>query len=200
MNNNVFTGVSFPTSLADLSKLEKLNDIRINVFRLNEANKFFPYKISDFKISEPDFDRIIDVLELCSPQGNHFVWIKNIHRAISRQIRQKSNQAYFLCRRCLFSCFSEKKFEFHAELCKSHKIQAVTLPKFGCAKKTDQFSYGKGSNITEKECEFPFYFFADIECLLEEENQALHEASKSGETIVHRHTPSAMAYTCVRCV
>ena len=190
--------MTFPTSQYDLSKLEKLNDIRINVFRLNDSNKYFPYKISEYKSSEPDFDRIIDVLELTSPQGNHFVWIKNIHKAMSKQIRQKTNNLYFLCRRCLFSCYSEKKFAFHTELCELRKIQAVSLPKLGCPKKTDQFSYGKGNYVTEKECEFPFYFYADIECLLELENLELHEATKSGETTVHRHTPSAMSYICVR--
>jgi len=83
-----FAGVEFPANPASVKKIEKLNDVRINVFRINASNKIFPYCISAHREDDPEFDnqRIIDVLELCSSRGNHFAWIRSLTAALRRQI------------------------------------------------------------------------------------------------------------------
>ncbi|GFU27684.1 uncharacterized protein TNCV_4866911 [Trichonephila clavipes] len=41
-----FTGINFPTPLKDIAKFEKVNEISINVYGLNEENKVFPLLIT----------------------------------------------------------------------------------------------------------------------------------------------------------
>ena len=185
--------------MIDVKKLEKQNNVRINVFRLNDSSKIFPYYISEYGLTIQNFDdRTIDVLELCSFRGNHYTWIKNLSKALRLQISPSTHVQYLICRRCLFTCYSSSKYADHVALCQEHKIQAISLPRLNCPKKMDKFSYSKKCNVTEKECEFPYYFYADIECLLVPEGNDLHESNKSGETVINKHVPSAMAYVCAR--
>ena len=195
----IFLGVEFPMALRDVQRMEKNNKIRINIFRLNEGNKIFPYYISEY--GDDNFDKIVDVLELCSHKGNHFVWIKSLSRALFRQISPNANSKVHICRRCLFNCYSAHKYDEHIRLCKEHKIQAISLPRLNCPKKLDKFSYSKDCAITERECELPFYMYADIECLLKpsnEDDDVEMTSSKPGEKVINRHEPSSMAYICVR--
>ena len=146
MHKYFYSGVNFPASLIDVKKLEKQNDVRINVFRLNEGNKIFPYYVSEYGLSNKNFDdRTIDVLELCSSRGNHYAWIKNLSRALKLQISPTSNVLHLICRRCLFSCFSHSKYADHVALCQEHKIQAISLPRLNGPKKWTNFRIQKNA-------------------------------------------------------
>ena len=123
---------------------------------------------------------------------------KNLSRSLKMQISLTTHVQYLICRRCLFTCFSILKYADHVALCQEHKIQAISLPQFNSPKQLDKFSYSKTCNVTQYECEFPYYFYADIECLLVPEGNDLHESVKSGETVINKHIPSAMAYVCAR--
>jgi hypothetical protein len=190
--------------MRDIERLEKNNDLKINIFRLNETlSNIFPYKMSHYKIKDGDADeesRTIDILQLLDSKKvgfSHFCWLKNLHRALKMQV--SPTNAFKLCRRCLYRCVSVIKFDRHVELCKNHKIQAVSLPRKNCPKKSDIFSYihGDESGVTEKECRAPWVMYSDIEAILTP--VSLSENEKTAKTsIVNRHEPSAMSYIVTR--
>ena len=189
--------------MRDVEKLEKNNDIKIHVFRLNEkGEKIFPYKISQYKIKNLDIeadeeDYIIDVLQLIDKKNaekSHFCWIKSLHKAIYSQT--SNHNRLNLCRRCLFRCSSAHKFARHRELCSNHKVQAVRFPRKNCPTRGDIFSYIKGekSCVTEKESRAPYVMYADLEAVLAPVSIQCGAKTK----IVQRHLPSAMSYIVTR--
>ena len=62
---------------------------------------------------------------------NHYCWIKNISRLLSKQTSNR-NGARFYCERCMNSFFWNKNsLEKHLEYCKKHNAVEITLPKKG---------------------------------------------------------------------
>ena len=198
-----FTGVQFPVTTNQLSRVERLNGIQINVFRIDdESEKVYPFRLgtADVIVNETS---IVNLLELTSVAGNHYVLITSLKALLRRQLNL-SNNPCFICPRDLFTCVSEAKFVRHQELCCENSVQAVTLPRAGCPKKSDKFAYIKDRSpgsprVTEKEVEMPFCFYSDIECLLPPISTAARSAPDTpGSLDLTRHVPSCMAYVVTR--
>ena len=90
-----YSGVEFPVSKKDYSKIEEMNKININVFSY-EDKIIFPVYLSD-----QSFDDVLDLLLV----NNHYVLIKDFNRLMFSKTKNK-NKKWF-CKSCL-CCFSSE--------------------------------------------------------------------------------------------
>ena len=104
------------------SKIEKKNNICINVFRY-ENKLTFPIYVSD-----QNFENSIDLLLVIYENKSHYVYIKDFNRFMFHKTKNK-NKKYF-CKSCL-QCFSYKNvLTKHKEVCLSiNGAQSIRLEK-----------------------------------------------------------------------
>ena len=92
--------IEFPVREKDFSKIEKKNNICINVFGY-ENELVFPIYVLDQK-----FEDSMDLLVLIDDDKSHYVYIKDFDRFMFHKTKNE-NKNYF-CKSCL-QCFSSKK-------------------------------------------------------------------------------------------
>jgi len=88
-------GVEFPATLKDVTRLERLNNVSINVYTLEECgNKLnvLPIRLSN----EKKRDRHVNLLYVQDEdeKAGHFAWIKNLSRLVSSQLSAKKNKKH----------------------------------------------------------------------------------------------------------
>ena len=105
-------------SISEIDKIEDLLECNIYVFG---CNKKFDNKKIIIK-SLKNYDKDLDLLLI--DEINHYILIKNINIFIG-------NNSHIVksCRNCLNAFYSESKYKFHLEYCKTRKPQKL-LPSF----------------------------------------------------------------------
>ena len=93
MNDIDYEGIAFSFSKKEFSKIEKKNNICINVF-CYENNLVYPVYVSNEK-----FKNCIDFLMIANENKSHYVHIKDFKRFICNKVKNK-NKKHF-CRYCL---------------------------------------------------------------------------------------------------
>ena len=93
MNDIDYEGIAFSFSKKEFSKIEKKNNICINVF-CYENNLVYPVYVSNEK-----FKNCIDLLMIANENKSHYVHIKDFKRFICNKVKNK-NKKHF-CRYCL---------------------------------------------------------------------------------------------------
>ena len=146
-----FTGIEFPVSIKDIPKIEKMNNISINVFGY-ETNSTFPIFISENQADNP-----LNLLLISKEEKRHYVYIKDFNRFMYN--KTKHNCKKHFCIHCL-QCFNtEEILNNHLENCLIiNKKQNIVMPK-------------KGSKIYFKNyykmLKSPFVIYCDFESILE---------------------------------
>ena len=97
-------GIEFPVSLKQIDRFEKQNHYAINVF--GYKSEVYPLRISKKN------KQVINLLLIANEETNHYCWIKNMSRLISKQVNNHQHARHF-CYRCLNSFQSEKTLEKH---------------------------------------------------------------------------------------
>ena len=100
INKLDYEGIEFLVSKTDYCKIEKQNDICINVF-CYESGLTYPIYISSQK-----FKNCMDLLLISIANKSHYVYIKDFNRFKCNKTKNK-NKKYF-CKCCL-QCFSSEK-------------------------------------------------------------------------------------------
>ena len=177
-----FTGIEFPVSIKDIPKIEKMNNISINVFGY-EINSTFP-----IFISENQADNSLNLLLISKEEKRHYVYIKDFNRFMYN--KTKHNCKKHFCIHCL-QCFnSEEILNKHLENCLIiNKKQNIVMPK-------------KGSKIHFKNyykmLKNPFVIYCDFESILEPIETAKHDANTTSYTTEYQnHLISSYAYRLV---
>ena len=177
-----FTGIEFPVSIKDIPKIEKMNNISINVFGY-EINSTFP-----IFISENQADNSLNLLLISKEEKRHYVYIKDFNRFMYN--KTKHNCKKHFCIHCL-QCFnSEEILNKHLENCLIiNKKQNIVMPK-------------KGSKIHFKNyykmLKNPFVIYCDFESILEPIETAKHDANTTSYTTEYQnHMISSYAYKVV---
>eukprot|EP00732_Lithocolla_globosa_P000399 Lithocolla_globosa_v1_NODE_118_length_6146_cov_16.773600.p3 type:complete len:126 gc:universal NODE_118_length_6146_cov_16.773600:2203-2580(+) len=88
--------IEYPISIKDVSKYESLNNCAINIYCLDEENKLYP-----LAISKTSFEKHIDMLLISNEITQHYVYISNLHRLVSKQI-SKHKDTHIICKKCLY--------------------------------------------------------------------------------------------------
>ena len=104
-----YSGVEFPVSRKDYSKIETLDKININVF-CHENKTIYPVYLSD-----QCFNDTLDLLLISNNFVSHYVYIKDFNRLMFNKTKNK-NKKWF-CKSCLQCFSSEKVLEEHGRDC-----------------------------------------------------------------------------------
>ena len=176
----ITTGVRFPTPVKDVIKLERLNDISINVFGYDSTDKLYPlYKTKHMKQKKH-----VNLLMIAQGDNRHYCLIKNFSRLMAYRTKHKA--ACFYCFNCLHGFSKKRLLHDHEKLCNKQKMQSVSFPEKAEDK---EISF---KNL-KKQLPVPFVIYADFECYTTKVDLQQHGNSK----LYQKHVPSGFSYIVV---
>ena len=147
-----FTGISFPTPLNEIPKVEKLNNIAINVLSYDNKTK----EVNILYVSEMDGENIPSDNFMLIKRGflSHYCYIKNLSRLLYSQQHSEGNH-YHYCVRCLQGFSTQAVFAKHRTLCcgASSRPTRIEMPEKG--KNTLQFQN------YQRQMKAPYVIYAD---------------------------------------
>ena len=119
-----FSGISFPTPLNEIPKVEKLDNIAINVLGFdNKAKKARIFYVSETKGENiPSYNLMI----LTKGSTSHYCHIKNLSRLLYGQQHSEGNH-YHYCERCLQGFSTQTVFQKHTTLCRSSSSRPTRI-------------------------------------------------------------------------
>ena len=136
-----YDGIEFPVSQKHYHKVEKQNNIRINVFGYEKEQPF------PIHISKETFEDQMNLLQITEDEKKHYVLIKEKHK-----------ERKHFCMYCLQCFSSERILANHVNNCLTiNGAQAINMPK-------------QGENILKfnnfhKQLPVPFVIYADFEAI-----------------------------------
>ena len=178
-----FNGINFPVAIKDIPKIEKMNNISVNVFGY-ESKRTFPLYLSN----PPPVGRVaetINLLLISDDNNQHYVYIKDFNRFMTNISKHKGKKHF--CMPCLQHFSSEEILNEHRTSClKINKKQNIIMPKFGS--KAIFKNYFKMLRC-------PFIIYCDFESILEPVSSAkLDEQSASYSEGYQHHKICSYAY------
>ena len=123
-----WSGIEFPVSLKQIDKFEKQNNYAINVFGYEKVDcKKVDCKkvVYPLRISKRD-EQVINLLLIANEETNHYCWIKNMSKLLSKQKSNHNGKIYF-CYRCLNSFPSVKSLDKHTEYCQNNEAVKIEM-------------------------------------------------------------------------
>ena len=169
-----WTGIEFPVSLKLIDKFENNNPYAINV--LGYEKVVYPLRISKKN------DQVINLLLIANEETNHFCWIKNMSRLLSKQGSDHNGKRHF-CYRCLNSFQTEKSLNKHTEYCQNNEAVKIVMPTGSI--------YFKNHYRKQR---VPFVVYADFECFTEKIDTCQPNDTKSFTNRYQKHKPSGFSY------
>jgi len=174
------SNINYPVSISDIPKIEKQNDMKLNVYAYNEPS--FQNKIGNL------YPLYINKNE-CYPSTavnlllykGHYVLIKDFNR-LMRSFLNTTHSTKHFCFRCLHNFTEEKNLIKHLPLCKTQEAGAVRMPSED--KKILQFKH------IQRQMKVPFVIYADFECIVEEMEKDENNRSKYQQL----HSPCGFGY------
>ena len=175
-----YSGVDFPDSKKDYSKIVVLNKINVNVF-CYENKMIYPVYLSN-----QCFNDALDLLLISNKFTNHYVHIKDFNRLMFNKTKNK-NKKYF-CKNCLQYFSSEKVLIKHGEDCLLiNGRQNVKIEK----------GFIKFKNFN-RQIAVPFKTYSDFECLLKNVDSGINNDCFSYTSKYQgHHIPCSFAYKLV---
>ena len=170
-----WTGIEFPVSLKQIDRFEKQNPYSINVFGY-EDHEVYPLRISK------RVNQVINLLIIANEETNHYCWIKDMSKLLSKQISNHNGKRHF-CYRCLNSFPSEKSLEKHIEYCQNNEAVKIEMPTGSI----------KFKNFYKKQ-RVPFVVYADFESFTEKIDTCQPDDDKSFTNQYQKHRPSGFCY------
>ena len=150
VNELNYDGIEFPVSQKHYNKVEKQNNIRINVFGYEKGQPF------PIHISKETFEDQMNLLLITEDEKKHYVLIKDFNAFMYNQSKHKERKHF--CMYCLQCFSSERILANHVNNCLTiNGAQAINMPK-------------QGENILKfnnfhKQLPVPFVIYADFEAI-----------------------------------
>ena len=144
-----FTGIDTPTPISQIGKVERQNDLAINVFGWDKG--VIVHHIS----KQPEDIPRINLLLIEKAGKFHYTWIKNLNRLLYDQNKHREQKHF--CERCLHGYKREDLLEAHRPECKGIGRTAVRVEMPQEGKLTFQNHH--------KQLPAPYVIYADFEAL-----------------------------------
>ena len=178
-----YSSIEFPVTVKQINKIEKQNNICINLFGYEEKQPFPIF------ISKEKFTDHMELLLITEGENKHYVLIKDFNKFMFRQTKHEHRKHF--CMYCL-SCFSrEDVLTEHKNNCISiNGEQAIKMPKKG-----DKV-YFKNHH---KQLSVPFVIYADFEAITEKVDSCQPNNEKSYTEAYQKHTDCGYGYKVVCC-
>ena len=179
-----YSSIEFPVTVKQINKIEKQNNICINLFGYEEKQKF-----PIIYISKEKYQDHMELLLIIEGENKHYVLIKDFNKFMFNQTKHE-HRKYF-CMYCL-QCFSrEDVLTEHKNNCISiNGKQAINMPEKG-----DKV-YFKNHH---KQLPVPFVIYADFEALTEKIQGCQPNNEKSYTEAYQKHTDCGYGYKVVCC-
>ena len=117
-----FDGVDAPTPVSQISKVEKLNNLAINVYGWERGNVII-HRISN---QPPKVQRINTMIIEDKETGKtHYVWVKHFNRLLASQHKNTLHKYY--CERCLIGYSRKNSLESHVVECRGINERAIRI-------------------------------------------------------------------------
>ena len=118
-------GIEYPVSIKDIPKVEKQNNLSINLFALeNQTNKQSLYPVY---VSNIESENVVDLLYIESDENTHYCLIKDLDSFMC----DKNNHKSFTCRNCLQGFRREETLIKHKEICYDNEYCKTIMPEPG---------------------------------------------------------------------
>ena len=143
-------GIEYPVSIKDIPKVEKQNNISINVFALEDQKdkqSLYPVYISDSKS-----ENIVDLLYVEENENTHYCLIKDLDSFLYN----KNNHKQHICRNCLQGFRRQETLEKHKIICLNHDHCKIKMPE----KKDNNILKFKNHHFKNR---LPFVIYSDFE-------------------------------------
>ncbi|XP_060847730.1 LOW QUALITY PROTEIN: uncharacterized protein LOC132931392 [Rhopalosiphum padi] len=191
-----FKCIDFPTPIKQIKKFERLNNVSVNIYSLNNKSNIFPLCIS--KIERKNH---FDLFLYNNDKTLHYCYIKDFSRFIRSQ-KTKNCSKLIICKRC-FTIFGNKPCKSklwgeeglikHKQMCDKNELGRPIMFEEG---KDDEFIYFKSYKKTNR---IPFVIYADFECILNpkqtiELNKSSKKSKVSKTHITHLHEIMSYAF------
>ena len=178
-----YSSIEFPVTVKQINKIEKQNNICINLFGYEEKQKFPIY------ISKEKYQDHMELLLITEGENKHYVLIKEFNKFMFRQNKHEHKKHF--CMYCL-QCFSrEDVLTKHINNCISiNGKQAINMPEKG-----DKV-YFKNHH---KQLPVPFVIYADFKAITETIHVCQPNNEKSYTEAYQKHTDCGYGYEVVCC-
>ena len=178
-----YSSIEFPVTVKQINKIEKQNNICINLFGYEEKQKFPIY------ISKEKYQDHMELLLITEGENKHYVLIKDFNKFMFSQTKHEHKKHF--CMYCL-QCFSrEDVLTEHKNNCISiNGKQAIKMPEKG-----EQVFFKNH----QKQLPVPFVIYADFEAITEKIHGCLPNNEKSYTEAYQKHTDCGYGYKVVCC-
>ena len=188
IKNLNYSGIEFPVTIKQYNKIEKQNNININVFGYEEEQQYPIY------ISKEKNEDVLNLLLLTEEKEekfpNHYVLIKDFNRFMYNITKHK-NKKHF-CMHCLQHFTNESILNNHKENCiLINGTQGITMP----TKKENILKF----NGFKKQLPVPFVIYADFEAITEKIDSCQPNDNKSYTEAYQNHRDCGYGYKVVCC-
>ena len=184
INNLDYSGIEFPVNVKHYNKIEKQNEININVFGYENKQ---PYPIY---ISKEKYEKHLELLLITEDKNKHYVLIKDFNRFMFNQTKHEHRKHF--CMYCL-QCFSSE------EVLKNHKDNCIQLNGEQAIKMPDKSNNTLKFNNFNKQQPVPFVIYADFEAITEKISGCKPDNNKSYTDNYQKHTDCGFGYKVVCC-
>ena len=151
-----YSEIEFPVTTKQFNKIEKNNNININVFGYEEKQ---PYPIY---ISKERYEDHMELILITKDENKHYVLIKDFNKFMYNQTKHKERKNF--CMHCLQCFSSERVLNNHKDNCiQVNGTQAVKMP-------TKDNNILKFNNF-HKQQPVPFVLYADFEAITEKNSR-----------------------------
>ena len=184
IQNLEYTGIEFPVTIKQYNKIEKQNEININVFGYENKQ---PYPIF---VSKEKYENHMELLLITEDKNKHYVLIKDFNRFMYNQTKHKDRKHF--CMHCLQCFSSERVLNDHEDNCIAvNGAQAVKMPD-------------KNNNILKfenfhKQQPVPCVIYADFEAIIEKISSCQPNNDESYTEAYQKHTDCGYGYKVVCC-
>ena len=179
-----YSEIEFPVTIKQFNKIEKNNNININVFGYEEKQ---PYPIY---ISKERYEDHMELLLITKDENKHYVLIKDFNKFMFAQTKHEHRK--HLCMHCLQCFSSERVLNDHKDNCiQVNGTQAVKMP----TKDNNTLKF----NNFHKQQPVPFVIYADFEALTEKIQGCQPNNDKSYTEAYQKHTDCGYGYKVVCC-
>ena len=178
-----YSSIEFPVTVKQINKIEKQNNICINLFGYEEKQQFPIF------FSKEKFTDHMELLLITEGENNHYVLIKDFNKFMFNQTKHEHRKHF--CMYCL-QCFSrEDVLTEHKNNCISiNGKQAIKMPEKG-----DKV-YFKNHH---KQLAVPFVIYADFEAITEKVQGCQPNNEKSYTEAYQKHKDCGYGYKVVCC-
>ena len=185
-----FTGVDFPVPLSQMPKVERLNNLAINVFGYSKQAGIHPLYLTKDLTRDP-----INLLLITEVKDgkiiSHYSWIKDFNRLCCDQTKH-ANRKHF-CLRCISPHCSERTLKEHLIYCRG--VDAAPCHAVFPQASED----GSPPTIQFKNIQHlmkaPYVIYADTESIVKPTD---NPNTDTNTTQTSEHIPCSFAYTVVR--